>query len=231
MLLSSVNKTGESPRNKQRTALLLVLITMLFTLCSCAGNKEAEYEAYVRSIISANYLGDFSKYTELTGINTEDAKAAYDRNISRLTANICRFYELDISENAELLEKVNELSKLIYSKIKYEVSPLRKEGDSCYVDLSISPINLFVTTEDKMKAYVKDYDARIKAGEFNDVAKEEYVKIFSSGLIDVLTEAAQSMPYLEPVTVNVRILTSGDSYSIRSEDLVTIDSLLISTRD
>ena len=97
------------------------------------------------------------------------------------------------------------------------------------IHITISPIDFLPSSGDKLAAYVEGFDQRIDAGEFNDITKEEYERIFASELLDMLEESAKGITYREPQTITVKIQEGSSAYYISDDDLRTIDSLIVAT--
>ena len=66
---------------------LLVCIALLLSLTGC-GTNPSNYQAYVKSLITSNYLGVTDEYVRLTGANEEDAESTYLQNVTRLADNL-----------------------------------------------------------------------------------------------------------------------------------------------
>ena len=217
-------------RRKTLSVLLLLLLVVLS--CSCGKDKESRYETYVRSMLSTIYQGqDLESYCSSTGISKEDAEAAHQYAVQRLSDSLCRIYSLDLEGNDALKQKMLELSRSLYEKARFEVSPARKEEDGYYVDVTVSPMEFLSSTNEKLESYVQGYDSRVQAGEFNDVEKEEYQRQFASGVIEVLEDAAGSVVYADPVTLSVRIHESRNTYSVSDSDLKNIDAAIFVSSD
>ena len=207
--------------------LMLVLITGLMT--GCGAKKESQFQSYVQSLITANYLGTSDEYIKTTGVNEADAEALYLQNVNRLSENLMSYYGLDLSGNADIGARMTEVSKLIYSKIRFEVSPTRMENGIYYVDVTIHPINILNDTHDAVVACIGEFNKKVKAGEYNDVTKEEYEKALASGIIDILENGAKEMTYRDPETVTVRIIEGKTSFYISDDDFRALDALVIAT--
>jgi len=212
---------------RMRTTILLLLL--LLSLSGCGVNKKEKYESYTRSVMNASYLGNFDEYAAATGSSVSEGENLYNRHIDRLADAMCGFYSLDIREDAELYSRMQAIAKAVYEKAKFDVSPARQENGSWVIDITISPIDFLPSSGDKLKSYVEGFDQRIDAGEFNDITKEEYERIFASELLDMLEESAKEISYRDQKTVTVKILEGSSSYYISDEDLRTIDSLIVAT--
>lgn len=209
--------------------LLCLLLCMCMLLCLTACGKASNYQAYVRSIISSNYLGVTDEYIKMTGANEEDAEAIYLQNVTRLANNLSSYYGLEISGDPELAPAMVDLAKQIYGKAKFDVGKAYKDNNINYVDVTIYPIDILNQTNPEIIEYVKNFNTAVENGDYNDYTKEEYEYEFASGIIGILAGAVSDIDYAEPETVKVRIILSDDSYYIGSDDVKNIDRAIIST--
>ncbi len=221
--------TRRMPKYKRLTIMLLSF-ALLFSLTGCEKGKSEHYQTYVESLISANYLGVYSEYMNCTKSSEEDADAMYLQNVSRLADNLSAYYGLEIT-NDDVATSLMTLSKSIYSKTRFEVSPAYKDNNVYYVDVTVYPMDIIRNTNDKVLAYVQDFNNRVAAGEFNNYEKSDYETSFASGLILILTEACDSMTYRDPVTIKARIITSKDTFYISNDDFRAIDAAVLATVD
>lgn len=211
----------------KRILCLLLCMCMLLSLSACG--KASNYQAYVRSIISSNYLGVTDEYIKMTGANEEDAEAIYLQNVTRLANNLSSYYGLEISGDPELAPAMVDLAKQIYGKAKFDVGKAYKDNNINYVDVTIYPIDILNQTNPEIIEYVKNFNTAVENGDYNDYTKEEYEYEFASGIIGILAGAVSDIDYAEPETVKVRIILSDDSYYIGSDDVKNIDRAIIST--
>ncbi len=207
--------------------LLLIMVTGL--LSGCGSTKESRYQDYIRSLITANYLGTSDEYIKTTGANQADAEALYLQNANRLANNLNAYYGLSISSDTELAPRMDEVAKQIYGKIRFDIAPTRMDNGIYYVDVTIYPINILNDTHDYVKDYVELFNQKVAAGDYNDVTKEEYRHEFALGIISILEEGAKKVSYQEPRTVTVRIIEGKDTYYISDDDFRKIDAEVIAT--
>jgi len=207
---------------------LLICVVLLLNLTGC-GADTSNYQAYVKSIITSNYLGVTDEYVKLTGANVEDAEATYLQNVTRLADNLSMYYSLDISTDPELAPAMVDLAKKIYGKAKFDVGKAYKDNNINYVDVTIYPIDIVNQTNSAVAEYVNGFNEAVARGDYNDYTKEEYEYEIASGIIGILAGAVESIEYSDPETVKVRIITTEDSYYIGSEDFKNIDQYIILT--
>lgn len=212
----------------KRGKLIFLLLMITFLLTSC-GSDKSHYQAYVKSLITANYLGIPSEYVKLTGANEEDAESLYLQNVTRLADNLSAYYGLEISGDDELAPAMVDLSKQIYGKAKFDVGKPYKDNNIYYVDVTVYPIDIINQCDADMEAYIDKFNAGVDAGDYNNYTKEEYEYEFAGGIIGILADAANEIVYRDPVTVKVRIITADETYYIGNEDLRNIDLAIMAT--
>ena len=213
----------------QKLLGLLLVFILTLSLSGCGVTKSAHYQTYVKSILTANYLGVFGDYVSATGANEEDAEALYLQNVTRLANNLSQYYKLDISSDPALAPAMVDLSKQIYSKAKFEVGKAYKDNNIDYVDVTIYPIDIINQTNDDVVAYIEKFNTAVENGEYDSYTKEEYEYEYATGIIGILAYAVNEVSYAEPQTVTVRIILADDSYYIGSEDFQKLDLAILNT--
>ncbi len=215
---------------KPKRILSLVLgLVMILSLAGCDKGRSTHYRDYVESLISANYLGIYNEYIKLTGTSEEDADALYLQNVSRLADNLSSYYGLEIT-NDDVATSLISLSKEIYAKTRFEVSPAYENNNVYYVDVTVYPMDIIRQTNDRVVEYVEEFNQRVEKGDYDNFERSEYETTFASGLILILTQETSSMTYLDPVTIKVRIITSKDSFYISNDDFRAIDAAILATQ-
>ena len=215
--------------NRIKKAVCMVLCCAVILGVTGCGKKSSDYQAYVKSLITANYLGITDEYVEMTGSNEEDAEAIYLQNVTRLADNLSLYYGLEIAGDETLAPAMVDLAKQIYGKTKFEVNRAFKDNNIYYVELTIYPIDILNQTNDQIVEYVEQFNAAVDEGKYNDYSKEEYEYEFASGIIGILAGAVDDIQYGEPEVLNVRIITTEDSYYIGNEDVRNIDRCILNT--
>ncbi len=215
----------------KRCLLILMSLCMLVSLAGCSATKGQRYKSYIKSLMSANYLGVTDEYVRTTGATPDEADAMYLQNVTRLADNLTSYYGFEISNDEELAPMMVEIAKKIYGKANYKVEKVYQDNNIYYVDVTISPINILNQTDADVKAYIEQFNQRVESGEFENYTKEEYENEFAGGIIDILSAAIDNIEYCEPETVSVRIIETEDSFYIGDEDFCALDMLVIATSD
>ncbi len=215
----------------KKRAFAAALLLVLCLLCACASDKGNKYEAYIHSLIDANYLGITEEYTVITGASAEEAEAAYQSNIRRLADNLKSYYGLPAEDSDALSSRFTGLAKTIYGKTRFEVSPVREDNGVSYVDVTIYPMDILNSTHDRVISFISELDQKVASGEFNDTVKEDYLDTLTSGIFDILNSEAESMPYKDPVTITTRIIAGKTDYYISDADFQAIDKAIIAATE
>lgn len=205
----------------------LISIFALCTLCSCAGKKKTVYQSYVQNLLDVNYKGIYTNYIKENGGKEADADNMHLDCVNQLAEQLISHYSLDNAQSLSIKERFLEIAELIYSKTNYSVSESYHEGSDYYVDVTIYPANVLNQSYDDIIAYIDQFNADVDAGVYNNHTKEQYEETFAKGLADILERNANSMEYLDPVTIKVAIIDDGTYYSISAEDLISIDRQMI----
>lgn len=213
---------------KKRIIAVMLCMAFVLGLTGC-GNNSSRYPAYVKSMMTAYYLGVPNEYVKLTGADQDEVESVYLQNVTRLADNLSQYYGLDISRDAELGPAMVDLAKQIYSKAKFTVGNVYKDNTIYYVDVKIQPIDILNQTNEEVYAYVDKFNKAVDNGDYNDYTKEEYEYEFAGGVIGILAKAVDNITYAEEQTVKVRIITSDDTYYVGNEDVRNIDMAILAT--
>ncbi len=214
-----------SKRIKMTFAYIL-MAALVLSLAGCGGVK-GDYQGYVKSLITANYIGISEGYVKITGANEEDVDALYLQNVARLASNLSDYYGLDIWNDTELSRAMTTLARRIYSNVKFDVSRPYKDNNIDYVDVTIYPIDIINQTNADVVAYIDGFNEAVDRGDYNDYTKEQYEYEYASGIMGILADAVNDIAYAEPQTVKVRIIVSEDTFYIGNEDFRNIDRAII----
>ena len=210
----------------KKTAAFILCISFLLSLTACGGAK-GDYQGYVNSLITANYIGVSDGYVKITGANEEDVEALYLQNVARLASNLSDYYSLDIWNDTELSRAMTTLSRKIYGCVKFDVGKPYRDNNIDYVDVTIYPIDIINQTNDEVVAYINGFNEAVDRGDYDNYSKEEYEYEYASGIMGILADAVNNITYAEPEVVKVRIIVSDDTFYIGNEDFRNIDRCMI----
>ena len=210
----------------KKTVAFILCLSFLLSLTACGGAK-GDYQGYVNSLITANYIGVSDGYVKITGANEEDVEALYLQNVARLASNLSDYYRLDIWNDTELSRAMTTLSRRIYSCVKFDVGKPYKDNNIDYVDVTIYPIDIINQTNEEVVAYINGFNEAVDRGDYDNYSKEEYEYEYASGIMGILADAVNNITYAEPEVVKVRIIVSDDTFYIGNDDFRNIDRCII----
>lgn len=215
-------------KNKLFRLSMLCLIC-LFSFTGCAKKKSTAYQEYVQNLLDVNYKGIYEGYVKDNGGNETDAISMHQDCISNLSSQIITHYNLNTNQSVEINETFTSVAEDIYFTANYSVSESYKENDSYYVDVTVYPINILNQSYDEILSYIEGFNEDVSSGIYNNYTKEEYDKVFASGIANILSSYTDEPEYLDAVVIKALIEDDGEYYSISSESLAEIDSVIIAT--
>ncbi len=222
-------------------------MTAAFAIFSPFAEADFDAAGYVQGILDNIYLGDSGQYRRMVEITEEEAYAEYLAGVEAEADYFLKYYNLEVSE--ELREDIIKLYQQIYAKAQYEVTGVTKapEGESYQVEVVISPIDVFLHSEEDIldavavfieKADSADYfspEIDVMADFWENVNLEKFEKE-KQQLSDeicriILKTIRENLPesdYLEERTVVVKVeKDSNGFYSSDSEAIAQMDREII----
>lgn len=217
---------------KHITLLITVLLLASILFSGCAKNEEIDFaNIYVKGILDTIYLGQQSKdFLDITKIDTLAELGEEYENGMKAEANYFSYY-FTLSSAAEgFEEELVDMYKDIYQHAKYQVKPSSQVEDVYYVDVLISPMDIiYKVVEEELTDYIESFKAAAENGDFDDLSKEDYDKLYADGLIAMIAERMANIGYYEEQTVTVEVTENSEDglYYIRGNGLAEIDELII----
>lgn len=197
---------------------------MIFTGC---GSVDEDFSSdYVVGIMDASYKGEFKNYMKLTESTEEESKELYDSTVEYYAQSIaayCDVYTDDISEDvyAEYVDFTEDL----LSKAKYTVASAENGKESCYVKISIKPINILEQVSDDVQSCVDEYNASFESmtdeelSAMTDEKIAEYEDGYARNVLDVLKKGSENLEYKDNIDFTMEILIDDDGlYAPANED-------------
>lgn len=193
---------------------------LCLSLTACGGFTEEDAATLVQGNLDSVYLNVNSpEYLELCETTKEECIAEYEQSLDDEVNSF--FTEADMDKTLLDEETYNRYVNFfgnIYKKAKYEVGEVTKSDDKFLVSVTVYPMDLselvngdfYNTITDKL---VEQYS--------NGASDEEIETSFLSLLIDEFETIADSVTYLDPVTLSVQVVPEtgddGNSYYIIDE--------------
>ncbi len=205
------------------TRISAVIFAAAAALTGCSGVDSNFSADYVAAIMDASYKGEFEHYLSMTDASDDSAEEIYDDTVTYFADSIayyCEVYTEDISE--EMYEKYITFAEDLLSKAKYTVSSSENGKESCYVTVSIKPLNLLEQSESDIESCIDDYNAALENIDIETISDEEYLQLedsYAENVLNALKENAENLEYKENVDYTIEIIIDEDGfYAPANED-------------
>lgn len=234
-----------------RRFLTFILVAMLISLClaGCDGelpelpelpNNQTEastenaehiaaYKQYVKSVLDANYHGDYVKYMEITGASAEQASRINDAHSVNLAEQLAELYAIQLEKlPAEIGDRLIALSKVVYRHSKYSVLSVEMTQKAVYVTVGVEPLKFLEDVSASVAEYTADFNDRAKAGEFENMTESQYENEYAEGILIVLEAAAENVEHADQVEYRITIQRDENNVNyIADSDLDAINHLIL----
>lgn len=211
---------------KLLVSVLSVSIAAGAILTGCSGVDKNFSSDYVAGIMDASYKGQFKTYMAITESTEEESKELYDSTVEYYAQSIamyCEVYTDDISE--DIYSEYVDFTEDLLSKAKYTVSSAENGKESCYVKISIKPINILEQVSDDIEVCVEEYNAafeNMSEDDFAALSDEEirqYEDEYAKNVLDVLKKGSENLEYKDSIDFTMEILIDKDGlYAPANED-------------
>ncbi|MGN0631096.1 MAG: hypothetical protein ACI4JN_07195 [Ruminococcus sp.] len=208
------------------SSVLALSMTAGMVLTGCSGVDKNFSSDYVVGIMDASYKGEFKTYMAITESTEEEAKELYDSTVKYYTESIamyCEIYTEDISE--EIYDEYTSFTEELLSKAKYTVSSAENGKESCYIKVSIKPINILEQVNDEIEACVDEYNATFEQMSEEELAAvsdeefREYEDEYARNVLEVLKKGSENLEYKDSLDFTMEILIDDDGlYAPANED-------------
>jgi hypothetical protein len=218
---------------KITTKITSLLFTALLSLAltACGGFTKEDAATLVQGNLDSVYLNVNSPaYLELCETTEEECIADYEASLNEEADSFFAEAEIDKSliDEATYARYVNFFGD-IYKQSKYEVGEVTKSDDVFLVSVTVYPVDLseIVSTD-----FYDAITAELVEKYSNGGSEEELSRSFLVMLIDKFEKIADSVTYLDPVTLSVQVVPkTGDDdesyYIIDENDFNTIANNMV----
>ncbi len=212
---------------KKIISSILAVTAITGTLLTGCGGVDKDFSSdYVAGIMDASYKGEYKGYMKMTETSEEEAKKLYDSTVDYYTDAItyyCEVYTDDLSE--ELQDEYTTFTKDLLSKAKYTISSAENGKESCYVKISIKPINILEQAESDIQSCVDDYNKILEdigEEELNNYTEEQYIELesdYAKNILEALKKCAENLEYKDSIDFTMEIkIDENDLYAPANED-------------
>lgn len=222
---------------KKAVTLFLTLILAVSMLSACSSfsdykDPSSDYGPYVQCLLDVSYKNDATKYLELVDDTQDAADGYYQSNMEYWAYELADYYKIVFTEDA-VEERMIELMKPLFAKVKYEVADAVKVEDYHTVQVTIYPLSITGTVDDEVSAFIDDFNARTDAGEYGDIENDEaayyaWEAVYANAVMDIIESHLDDMSYGDPVEKIVKVTTDEDGYyGISDADQMDLESYLV----
>ncbi|HMM05464.1 MAG TPA: hypothetical protein PKD52_02185 [Clostridiales bacterium] len=196
-------------------------VLLCFSLTACGGFKSEDAATLVQGNLDSVYLNVHSPaYLELCETTEEECIAEYETCLNEEADSF--FAEAEIDKNLideETYDRYVNFFGDIYKQAKYEVGEVTKADDTFLVSVTVYPVDLSaIVSADFYNTITEELIEQYS----NGGSEEELNKSFLILLIDEFEKLADSVTYLDPVTLSVQVVPEtdddGESYYIIDEN-------------
>ncbi len=223
----------------------IAAFTAVCTLLTGCGGVDSSFSSdYVTGVLDASYKGDFDYYLYSTGSDETAAQEMYDSTIKYYADSIAFYCEVDLDNvEAGVVDEYTEFSRELLSKAKYTVSSAENGKDSCYVTVSIKPIDILAQMETGIQTCIDEYNANVEDlvsemgnEAIENMSDEEYAQFeaelensYALSILDALRTCSDSLKYKDNVDFTIEIIIDeNDTYAPANEnDWNTIDDYIM----
>jgi len=199
---------------------VLLAVTLVTGLSGCSviesvfGNKSKTYGEYVQSLLDSSFKEEFDKYMELTESTKSEAQASYDEYMEYEAELFLTYMEASVT--GEAIEDILPAVKAFYKEASYQVSKAEKVDGNFVVTVTVNPSNLMALMREYANAWFVEWEERIDAGEFDDIAgEEEYSALMAAELQTVIMNALNDAVITEESEeFKVTVIETTDLYSV-----------------
>ena len=200
---------------------VFVMCAVLLAGCGFAGEN---YRNYVTAILDCTYHGESSAYCELTNTSELSADAIWQTEFQELNQMIFDTYSIRtdlISE--ETREGYQRLTKMLLMKTKYNVRDVMHENQTYTVVLVLSPFDFWEISQEKVRKYYYSEFFRNFRTAPTQADADKLEQEYASRILEILTDSAEHLDYLEPVVYTCTIQNN----TVSAEDWQAIDRILL----
>lgn len=214
---------------KSRLAALLCLLCLLCCLAGCGSQFDAA--GLVQGNIDLVYKGEYdAEYLETVGISEDDVSVIYEEALQAEAAYFAGFFDVDAElAGDDMMARIIELHRGIYARTKYQIGETARDGDTYTVDVTVWPVDVFRKFIDEdSEAFMQSWREKLATAEFIGKPEQEIEAAWTEALVTAIEQRVETLDYLEPQTVPVRVLPNAEGYYVIDEgDWQLIDDLMI----
>lgn len=195
------------------TAVLAVVMCLGLAACG----KDFDAAGYTKSVLDANYMGEYEDYAKFRNLSKEDAQKEIEDNRDMLAERELSTLGLSGDEaKTKYLESVRTIETLAKYKVK---GAEKQDDDSFIVTIEIEPATAYQTLEQRSEEVAQEM-----MDEGKDISDPE---ILIELLVESVNRAASDNTYGEATTIEVKVTPDKDNaYGISDSEMEKLEAAL-----
>ena len=192
---------------------LAVVLCMGMTAC---GSKDFDAAGYTKSVLDANYHGEYKEYAEFRQLSEDEAKAEIEDTVAEQIET--EFAGMDISE--EGLEACKQAFDDMGQLAKYEVKGAEKQDDGSFVvTVEVEPCSVYSTYEQ----HITDVTTEKMEEGLDPMAGDVLPMIIA----EAIQRAIEENTYGEAQTIEIKVTQDSDeAYGIEDSEMNKLESAM-----
>lgn len=201
---------------KRAGRLLAAAIAAVMCIGLAACGKEFDAAGYTKSVLDANYHGEYEDYAKFRDLSEKEAQSEIEESMDAQVESA--FAGQTISDESK--EKYKAAVTGIMKLSKYKVKEAEKQDDGSYlVKVEIEPVNAFSTANNAIEKITKRYNKKGK--DLSDT------NVLVDILVDALNKGIEKNTYGEAVTVEVKVAQDSEkAYGIGEDAVSELESAM-----
>ncbi len=196
--------------------LLAAALAAIACLGLAACGKDFDAAGYTKSVLDANYHGEYADYAKFRDLSEKEAKAEIE---DAMDAQVeAAFMGQGVSDEAKAKYKAAVIDVMKLSK--YEVKEAKKEDDGSYtVTVEVEPVNAFSIANEAFEEITTQYVTDGK-----DVTN---VDVIIDALVEALNKAVTENTYEEKVSMELHVTQDGENvFGIEEAEVSELESTM-----
>lgn len=195
-------------------------LAAMFAVVMCMGlaacGKDFDAAGYTKSVLDANYHGEYADYAKFRNLSKEKAKAEIEDGMDTQVESAFAGQNVSDKAKAKYKAAVLEIMKLS----KYEVKEAKKqEDDSFVVTVEIEPVNAFSIANDAMEEISEKYQ--------KDGKDLKDTNVIIDVLVEALNKGAEENTYGEKISLDIKVTQdSENAYGIEALEVSNLESTM-----
>lgn len=203
---------------KKMSRWLAAALAVVMCLGLAACGKDFDAAGYTKSVLDANYHGEYKEYAKFRDISEKEAeKEVEDNRVDLVESELAEIGEVSDEIKSTYLEKTKEIEKLA----KYEVKEAKKQDDDSFiVTVEVTPSEVYMILETQAEEVAQEM---FDAGDDPSADVDTFVEL----LFESIDRAIENNTYGEATTIEVKVTPDKDgAYGLADSEMEKLEEAL-----